>query len=444
MANNTHSTPIQQAGNNSLTTKNYGIDTVKIHPHHLTLYQTNPNSGSGNQTNKNTSKLKQNNPEPWRNEITHSTQKKLKEMLTAWLIKCVKVPTYQNNKQLMPIFLTLTLPSAQTHTDKELKRQALDRFIVAIKRNYNIEHYFWKCELQKNGNIHFHLFLDRFISYASIHEEWTDIMDDLGYMTAYYSKGFVKKPPFVNVKTIKNAESVTGYITKYVTKNNKKKKENKHKLCEKQQLTCNNIFTNIGRLNAAAVVNNSVARHYKNTIEGRLWGCSDGLRRAKLPTIIGIKPQENPYNTPLEQETADLIQDLKENANYKVVHINDKVTCILLNHEQTREKINLYNYIEREFPTVWEHIKTHLKNIFEIQIKPKSVTKEKVKPTKNKLQNSCTYNQTSLIFASSEEHSGRLDTLTGVKVHRNIRGLAMCCGCTLKVARLSNIPTAKT
>ena len=85
-------------------------------------------------------------------------------------------------------FVTLTLPAPQRHSHKEIKRKCLNTFLITLARKFAGVRYFWKAELQKNENIHFHLLVDRFIAYQVIRKMWNDSISSLGYIQDYSTR----------------------------------------------------------------------------------------------------------------------------------------------------------------------------------------------------------------------------------------------------------------
>jgi hypothetical protein len=145
-------------------------------------------------------------------------------------------------------FITLTLPSAQIHSDVEIKK-CLNLFLNNIRRQLKVNNYVWKAELQKNENIHFHLTVDVFCSYNSLRFYWNKAINTLGYVDRYstkfsqmslsdyakyrrakveevreaYAKGKSNnwtKPNSVDVKPVRNDKSLKSYLAKYLSKNN--------------------------------------------------------------------------------------------------------------------------------------------------------------------------------------------------------------------------------
>jgi hypothetical protein len=192
------------------------------------------------------------------------------------------------SKEVYPTFLTLTLPVKQLHCDNDIKEQ-FARFMEYMtgsrergNSGWNVKNYIWVAETQKNGNIHFHVILDRAILAASVQKEWNRILERLGYITRFrnrqqyiYSNGFyVRKdmmtgaieraklkarkasqkfdlkavrqkekerqklayekgvsanwsnPPTADIHKIESIKKLTAYVSKYMTKEPEFKKPN--------------------------------------------------------------------------------------------------------------------------------------------------------------------------------------------------------------------------
>lgn len=84
-------------------------------------------------------------------------------------------------------FVTLTLPSAQRHSDQAIK-SCLNNFLTTIRTVYGLKNYVWKAELQQNENIHFHLVFDIFIHHHAIRYYWNKAIEVLGYVSAYQQR----------------------------------------------------------------------------------------------------------------------------------------------------------------------------------------------------------------------------------------------------------------
>ena len=121
------------------------------------------------------------------------------------------------------VFLTLTLPSKQVHSDKVLRR-ALTKYIDNLRKNHGVKFYVWRAEPQKKGNIHFHLLLDKFIEKDDIRRLWNKQLSKLGYLDAFQKVHGHRNPPSTRIESYKvdkkgkKISNPTKYITKYMTK----------------------------------------------------------------------------------------------------------------------------------------------------------------------------------------------------------------------------------
>lgn len=149
-------------------------------------------------------------------------------------------------------FITLTLPSKQIHSDNEIKRKCLNSFLIELQRFYNVKRYVWRAELQKNGNIHFHIIVDKYIPWNELRNRWNRIINKLGYVDRYrdqmrefYKDGFqvredltdnwselkqyrayqanlktdFSNPNSSDIHSIQKIRNLTSYFVKYLTKN---------------------------------------------------------------------------------------------------------------------------------------------------------------------------------------------------------------------------------
>lgn len=148
------------------------------------------------------------------------------------------------------LFVTLTLPSPQAHTDTEITNKVLANFFDRLRSAKLFSNYVWRAEKQKNGNIHYHILTDTFCSFTLIRNYWYLALRSLGYMQEYkqkfskmsfqeyrnqpfnkdrdpqkvanaYAKGVRSQwsqPPCVSVEYCSSTEQAGAYISKYISK----------------------------------------------------------------------------------------------------------------------------------------------------------------------------------------------------------------------------------
>jgi len=116
------------------------------------------------------------------------------------------------------VLLTLTIAKQQTDTDQKLKRDLLNRFLIWLQREYPGILYLWKAEKQQNGNIHFHIIVNRFLPWQHIRQQWNQILRDNGYVSHQYLTGHGLNPNSIDLEAIEPNSKMTSYIAKYAAK----------------------------------------------------------------------------------------------------------------------------------------------------------------------------------------------------------------------------------
>lgn len=148
------------------------------------------------------------------------------------------------SSQIQPTFITLTLSYKQIQSDKYIKRNMLMRFIEEIKNTHGVQNYIWRAEPQVNGNIHFHIIMDRFIKWQYVRKLWNDIQERHDYIDAFEQKHGHRNPNSTDIHSLLKVNNIAAYICKYMVKDKPLRK-----------------------------------------IEGRIWGCSNNFHKVKNPRI---------------------------------------------------------------------------------------------------------------------------------------------------------------
>lgn len=182
-------------------------------------------------------------------EFSKASRTRLQNVVREW-VTCIDAEKYRTKSVSKSYgkyltFCTLTLSDSTTMTDEEVKRNMLNRFLQDLKRKHQLVNYLYCCEAQKNGRIHFHVMLDRYFHHASIRSIWNHIQEAHGLLRSHFRKFGNLNPPSTEIRGLKHVHNVAAYLSKYMTKNDKRR-----------------------------------------LITGRLWGCSDSLRNIQPFTCI--------------------------------------------------------------------------------------------------------------------------------------------------------------
>lgn len=181
--------------------------------------------------------------------LSPKTIKKIKQICETWNdtiyyhnIKQKVQGTYNYKKLGM---ITLTLSKEQKDSDNNIKSKLLNHFLISIKRIHPDLNYLWKAEPQRNGNIHFHILIDKYIKKETIQILWNQIQQLYNYHPQQKLNNNNKGQPSTRIESIKSKKNSMRYITKYISKNEGERK-----------------------------------------IKGRLWSCNEDLSNLKPYTYI--------------------------------------------------------------------------------------------------------------------------------------------------------------
>lgn len=154
--------------------------------------------------------------------LSSTSLRNIKKHVIPWLNSIVQEynmkahPQRRSNNYI--VMLTCTLPSKQHNSDKEVRRKILMPFIDKLKYHYGITHYFYRSEAQQNGNIHFHIIIDRFVIKEFVQKLWNETTDILGYLTKYEEIHNNRNAPSIKLTGQGNVKNIVDYVLKYCFK----------------------------------------------------------------------------------------------------------------------------------------------------------------------------------------------------------------------------------
>ena len=142
-------------------------------------------------------------------------------------------------------FITLTLSAAQMLvSDKLIKKECLAWWFEYAKKKFGLKSYVWKAERQKNGNLHFHITTNCFISIKDLRNSWNFAQNRVGFLDLFENKFNHRNPNSTDIRIVRNTKDLGIYIAKYIGK----------------ELTKN------------------------DRISGKVWDCSLNLKNVALPS----------------------------------------------------------------------------------------------------------------------------------------------------------------
>ena len=215
--------------------------------------------------------------------MSPKTKSKVKKYLSTWIDAGIMIRKSNLRHELDKVpyftFVTLTLSASQLHSDNEIKRKCLTPFISTLQRKFNVHHYFWRAESQKNGSIHFHLIIDSWIDHRKLRLEWNKCIDKLGYIDRFEKSYGHRNPNSTDIHSFKSINSPASYVIKYCCKTDGYRK-----------------------------------------IDGRIHGCSDGLRSLEPYQDLIDSRMQKFVNKVEKDEKSIVIAD----ENFKVIKCSVK------------------------------------------------------------------------------------------------------------------------
>ena len=201
-----------------------------------------------------------------RNSELSLTSKKEIIKRIKWINEIGEIKNYKTKSgniiQYKTSMITLTLPIKVENTPKEITKIVLGNFITLMRKISGMNNYVWKLELQKNGNVHYHIITDVDIDYHYIKKIWNNSLNLLEIIDKYSAKQkrkrFVdyenerieeykkykkigklspnqikneikrtweigtktnwREPNTINIKRIQLDYNIAGYVAKYISK----------------------------------------------------------------------------------------------------------------------------------------------------------------------------------------------------------------------------------
>lgn len=214
--------------------------------------------------------------------ISRDAARRIRNIINDWMqaVNCGSqwAKSQGNDHGIFFSFCTLTLPVKQMHSDKVLKQDLLNPFIKALQRDHGIINYLWRAEPQRNGNLHFHLFLDRYVHYDLIARYWEYHLEFKGYITAYCEQSGSLFPPATQIISVPKDGQLRDYIAKYLSKAQSKRRS--------VMPSENGKVTRISYWGEGTAKDGTTYEYEVRPIEGRVWGCSDLLRSIKPFNVL--------------------------------------------------------------------------------------------------------------------------------------------------------------
>lgn len=115
-------------------------------------------------------------------------------------------------------FITLTVSSGKNITARQGYDMLLAPFLDWMRKTMEVKTYIWKAELQKRGQIHYHITTPAWIHYMEIRKKWNALQRDAGLLDEYAKEHGHFNPNSTDVHNTRNVRKMDQYLVKELSK----------------------------------------------------------------------------------------------------------------------------------------------------------------------------------------------------------------------------------
>lgn len=115
-------------------------------------------------------------------------------------------------------FITLTIADQKNVTAEEAYKSCLREWLRHMKRKHAMTDYVWKAELQKRGQVHYHVATNAYIPWETVRWRWNQLQYRAGYLESFRRKYRHINPNSTDVHSIVKTDECFRYIGKELCK----------------------------------------------------------------------------------------------------------------------------------------------------------------------------------------------------------------------------------
>lgn len=269
-------------------------------------------------------------PATYSGRLTDGARKRLMQAITLlcqasrprW-VRNPQTGTYQYHRLS---FITLTVSSTKNLTARKAYQLLLAPFLDWLRKTEKVTTYIWKAELQRRGQIHYHITTPAFIPWERIRATWNRLQHAAGLLDEYAKKHGHFNPNSTDIHETRGVKNMASYLAKELAKNINATRNHARKMVDS--------LIQAGEIPAdkrEQFIDEYTGQELKT--DGKIWDCSNNL--------AGIKY----YAVPLSYDQEKILTQLKK-ANqvrvisgdfWEVIYFSDGSPPDLLSNDQRYE-----------------------------------------------------------------------------------------------------------
>lgn len=111
-------------------------------------------------------------------------------------------------------FVTLTVSQQENITAKDCYEKAFKHYLQWLRRTMKVNTYVWKAEIQKRGQIHYHITTPSFIPWQRIRDKWNNLQQQNGWTDDYYKLHGHYNPNSTDIHEVYKIKDISNYLKK--------------------------------------------------------------------------------------------------------------------------------------------------------------------------------------------------------------------------------------
>lgn len=167
--------------------------------------------------------LSQDKSEKYTGKVTTGARKRIAKAITLLIQSSperrVLNPVTMKFQKFKLSFITLTISDNKRNlTAKEAYKLLLEPFLRTCRERFGVTAYVWKAELQKRGQIHYHITSNAFIPHSQVRECWNNLQRKHGLLNDFKARYGHENPNSTDIHSVYKIKNLEAYLVKYLCK----------------------------------------------------------------------------------------------------------------------------------------------------------------------------------------------------------------------------------
>lgn len=166
--------------------------------------------------------MKEQRTQAYSGKLTQGAAKRLRKAieLLCMSIKPITIlnPVTKRYHKHRLSFITLTISQHKNITAQEAYSKCLAPLLRYLREKHKMNTYVWKAEVQKRGQIHYHITTPTFLHWQQLRDTWNNLQRKAGYLNDYHSKKGHYNANSTDIHEVRHVTDLASYLMKEFAK----------------------------------------------------------------------------------------------------------------------------------------------------------------------------------------------------------------------------------